>query len=412
MKTLIRLAVFVLTLVSTLYAADRSVVKAYKTNAQPTIDGSVDEEEWAAAGPWIAVTADSPNAQIGNESDEIDPYSGAPDLSYRFKVMWEEETFKFFVLYEVFDDIAATQEPREDRIWERDQVETFLDGTNLEGDDDPASYHWWNSDETYGKLGVNRDNLFEGNTGKMTDDQELWNDYNPQSPLIGVAASGPTGEAANYFVELGVTLEPMWDDFNFFPFENTPADDAGHIVEDSTTVKFTNAVSDDDDFDLDGTDRSSTLVYYRERDGEVGQWDQSSYFADLAFVGEFVGVPGDCDGDGELTAADLSCQTADTIGESLEALGILAGDLDGDGEVAFADFLTLSSNFGQEVADYSLGDVDLNGVIEFADFLTLSANFGKTLVAANAVPEPSTELLAGLALVVMTVSVRRGRKSS
>jgi hypothetical protein len=373
----------------------------------------IDDAEWAAAGPWISVTAEAPNAQLDNTNEELDPYGGAEDSSYRFKVMWEEDTFKFFVLYEVFDDIAATEEPREERIWERDQMETFVDGTNLEGDDDAASYHWWDSDETYGKLGVNRDNLFEGHADKMTDDQELWNDYNSANPILSVSATGDTGENANYYIELGVTLEPMWDDFTFFPFENTPTDEAGHIVENSTTVKFTNAISDDDDVELEDTDRSTTLVYYREIDGEPGQWDQSNYFSDLAFVGEFDGVivepiPGDCNGDGMLDASDLPCQTSDTIEGTLESLGILPGDLDGNGAVEFADFLTLSNNFGTEPVDYTKGDIDVNGAVEFADFLTLSNNFGKTVGgAAASIPEPSGIVLLGLSSMLIGFLRRR-----
>lgn len=378
---------------------DRSIVKAYKTVGQPTIDGIVEAGEWDAAGPWISVTQDSPHAQLGDDENDADVYGGDEDASYRFKLMWEEDTFNFFILYEVFDDIAATEEPRENRIWERDQMETFIDGTSLEGDDDPDSYHWWDNDETYGKFGVNRDNLFEGNTGKMTDDQELWNDFNLNAPLLSVAQTGETGTAANYYIEMGVTLEAMWEDFNFLPFENTPTDEAGHIVEDSTTIKFTNAMSDDDDFDHEGTDRSTTLTYYREIDGVAGQWDQSNYYADILFTGEFDGViidpvVGDCNEDGSLTTADLSCQTAELLAGTLLELRILPGDFDANGKVEFADFLTLADNFGQP-GNYTTGDADGNGVIEFSDFLAVAENFGKTFGEANvsSVPEPGAEFL-------------------
>ncbi len=89
-------------------------------------------------------------------------------------------------------------------------------------------------------------------------------------------------------------------------------------------------------------------------------------------------IPGDCNTDGVLNAADLSCvgniEERDLV---LDELDTLPGDLDGDGEVAFADFLVLSNNFGKDVDGYSEGDIDLSGSVGFADFLTLSNNFGK-----------------------------------
>ena len=85
------------------------------------------------------------------------------------------------------------------------------------------------------------------------------------------------------------------------------------------------------------------------------------------------------------------------------------GDLDGNGTVEFADFLVLSNNFGNEVADHTLGDIDCNGSVEFADFLTLSANFGATVGEASAVPEPSGGVLATIALVCIGCIRRRQR---
>lgn len=82
------------------------------------------------------------------------------------------------------------------------------------------------------------------------------------------------------------------------------------------------------------------------------------------------------------------------------------GDLDGNGTVEFADFLTLSANFGNEVADHTFGDVDCNGTVEFADFLALSANFGNTTAAAS-VPEPSTGLLLSFSVLCMGLARRR-----
>ena len=83
------------------------------------------------------------------------------------------------------------------------------------------------------------------------------------------------------------------------------------------------------------------------------------------------------------------------------------GDLDGSGTVEFADFLVLSQNFGQEVADHSFGDIDCSGTVEFADFLVLSQNFGQTVGAAESVPEPSALALLGLGGLFVGLMRRR-----
>lgn len=83
------------------------------------------------------------------------------------------------------------------------------------------------------------------------------------------------------------------------------------------------------------------------------------------------------------------------------------GDIDGNGVIEFADFLTLSANFGSEVASHELGDVDCNGTVEFADFLTLSANFGQTVGEASSVPEPSSLGLLGFSVLFLGFLRRR-----
>ena len=121
-------------------------------------------------------------------------------------------------------------------------------------------------------------------------------------------------------------------------------------------------------------------------------------------------VPGDCNGDGVLDAADLACVgTIEERDAVLTALNTLPGDLDGNGDVAFPDFLTLSANFGQDVSSYTAGNIDLTGGVAFPDFLTLSANFGKTPGgAAAAVPEPTSGLLATFGMLLL-LAIRKRR---
>lgn len=99
---------------------------------------------------------------------------------------------------------------------------------------------------------------------------------------------------------------------------------------------------------------------------------------------------GDCNIDGIVDAADLTCVGTIVDRDAvLRALNALPGDLDGDGAVSFVDFLVLSENFGNEPATYAEGNIDLVGDIGFPDFLVLSANFGRS-AEASAIPEPAT----------------------
>ena len=116
---------------------------------------------------------------------------------------------------------------------------------------------------------------------------------------------------------------------------------------------------------------------------------------------------GDCNGDGSVDAADLTC-VADLFSRDavLDEIISLPGDFDGDGDVAFEDFLVLSANFGQEVG-YADGNVDLEGSVDFADFLVLSANFGQSAKAAATVPEPTACGLIVMGLLGCVILRRR-----
>ena len=124
---------------------------------------------------------------------------------------------------------------------------------------------------------------------------------------------------------------------------------------------------------------------------------------EVTFVGEGSGNQGA--GGGPDLATACAAGSPDAV---LDALGLVAGDLDGDGEVAFADFLALSQNFGSTEAGYQEGDIDCDGEVAFADFLTLSQNFGQTSGAAASVPEPSSAVLLGPA-ILLGLAVRRRR---
>ena len=135
---------------------------------------------------------------------------------------------------------------------------------------------------------------------------------------------------------------------------------------------------------------------------------QNDDFAGRQFLYPFVlvGDAHDCNGDGVVDIDDTLCSTVDTIADTLAAANLIQGDADGNGKVEFADFVTLSSNFGQD-GNYQQGNFDLIAGVEFDDFLILSGNFGQTAGVAAAVPESAGSVLA-LFGVLFLAWTRRG----
>ena len=90
----------------------------------------------------------------------------------------------------------------------------------------------------------------------------------------------------------------------------------------------------------------------------------------------------------------------------------LPGDADGDGEVQFADFLVVAEHFGGP-GGWSEGDFDGDMQVQFRDFLILGDNFGSFVeaqTAAVSVPEPAGWLLAVVGL--LPALRRRGNRRS
>jgi hypothetical protein len=127
----------------------------------------------------------------------------------------------------------------------------------------------------------------------------------------------------------------------------------------------------------------------------------------LLILPDLSSVDLDCNGDGVVNAADLTCACSAGLDETLAELNLFKGDFDGNREVAFPDFLVLAGNFGEE-GDYSDGDANCNGTVEFSDFLALSTNFGKeSATAAASVPEPKSILLVACGIGILFVQRRR-----
>ena len=138
------------------------------------------------------------------------------------------------------------------------------------------------------------------------------------------------------------------------------------------------------------------LIVHWDEDGRVGDFEE--FFVGDAQAGH--------QGGGEFLSFVWSKETDESGGLddvlSLQAYQALPGDADGDGEVSFLDFLQLANAFGSD-GDWVAGDFTGDGTIGFEDFLELANNFGQSAseVAVSSVPEPALALqLAGIACAV------------
>lgn len=82
--------------------------------------------------------------------------------------------------------------------------------------------------------------------------------------------------------------------------------------------------------------------------------------------------------------------------------GVL-GDTDGDGDVDITDLNNVRNNFGSG----GLGDTDDDGDVDITDLNNVRNNFGAGAPGANAVPEPSTALLALCGVAAIGLRFRR-----
>ncbi|MCA9211646.1 MAG: PEP-CTERM sorting domain-containing protein [Planctomycetales bacterium] len=399
---------------------DRSIVRAYKTDKAPEIDGVISDGEWDAAGPPVLVAFDD----VGTAFPD-DPFGGPSDLSFQYRAMWEEPWTVYF-LFEVTDDIAMEESPS--NAWERDQIEFFMDGDDLEGSDDLPTYQWWDNEEIYGKFGASRwEGVFEGNTGAMS--QFIEDLYEDGFGATAVSMVTEAEDSDNYTVEYAVSLEPMFD---YGTFDGTSTGDAGQIVANETVTKFAVCISDDDNFGDGTVGRSHTVCSYRAFDG--ADWRDSTAFADLHFLSEYPdGVVGDFNGNGERDIADIDLLTAamasndpafDLTGDGktdladrihwLETLSnTYVGDSDFNGEFNSSDFVAVFSAAKYETgqtASWNEGDWNGDGVFNSSDFVAAftGAGYEQGLREGGlqVVPEPSSIVLALTGLLLFAIRRR------
>jgi hypothetical protein len=114
-----------------------------------------------------------------------------------------------------------------------------------------------------------------------------------------------------------------------------------------------------------------------------------------------------------ISLGDDGLAFATTAGQVFIARGSLVqgptADFNQDAQVDGADFLIWQAGLGLNDADHEQGDADGNGRVDEADLAVWQMQFGQVTPpeGAMAIPEPSTALLAGAAL--LGVRLRRSR---
>ena len=159
---------------------------------------------------------------------------------------------------------------------------------------------------------------------------------------------------------------------------------------------------------------------------------QHDDFAGRQFLYPFVRVPGDFNGDKELTVEDIDLLTAeirkdeprfwfDTDGNEIvdgddrtawvELRGTFVGDVDLDGQVNAADLNALALNWrADDAISWAQGDFNGDGLVNAIDLNDLALNWQSGVMQADsAVPEPSTTVLLLLGSTIMLNGRRRMR---
>ncbi len=449
---------------------DHPIYRSYLSETTPVIDGIIDVDEWAAAGPPIVINSMSLSEGL-NPSLHGHPYGGDEDLSFQFRSMWVAPWDLYF-LVEINDDIATDAAHMTDRLWERDQLEFFLDGDQLTG----GNIRWWDTNpgdpvdsedtagpgDPYGKLGIarpeaNGDQLpYDGQTGKMsTDPGEVG-----ENGIIAAAAAARTGVNENYFIELRVS---MVEAAETGLFDGTNVADFGTLIPEETALKFSMFISDNDNTaaDVESDDGRthgagvpggelfegpvvegsqfvcSTKTNGKEICGLDGWWRSDRYpslllsdiydpgaetaacdfdssgSCDIADVNDLIynGIPTndpiyDLDGSGTVDIGDRD--------EVLRAIASLPGDANTDGTVDANDLNAVGGHWQQNgITSFADGDFNGDGIVNASDLSEVGLYWTQTAAefsqspAAAAVPEPAAESILLLgALLAWTVRRR------
>ena len=408
--------------VNSVNAQDEVLYTIGKTATAPVIDGLGTDSVWESAP---AQTLDDFFELPGD-----DPTDGDEDFQVSWKALYDDTNLYVFV--EVGDDEIVNED---NCNWQDDSIEIYIDAQNLDVED----YRPDANPEipAYQLTAVAGDSIdaFCGEARIPEDSTSVFtwgiNSYDAPDPFDTEEDSTqyPQGADTSASVLTDTGADPAYTytleaAFPWEAIEETPE----NIIANGE-MGFGIAVNDDDD----GGGRDSQWMWGTDS-GDL--WRRSDVFPSVALEEGGVATPGDFDGDGELTAADidaLSQEVAagtnnvsfDVNGDNLvnqtdrtvwvETLkNTWFGDSNFDGQFNSTDFVTVfvageyedgvAGNSGWATGDWN-GDMDFDSSDFVAAFQGAGFEAGPRAAVA-AVPEPSS---IALLLVGMLFCIRRRR---
>jgi hypothetical protein len=142
-------------------------------------------------------------------------------------------------------------------------------------------------------------------------------------------------------------------------------------------------------------------------------WDNSALIASGSWTGARPTLVAadilvnEFNGSGAAVAATLG--TVSVRGDSVGVDGLKPGDANRDGVVNQFDVSTLAGNFGGSGKTWDTADFNSDGIVNQFDVSALAGNFNQVSPppAISAVPEPTSAILAGVALLGLRFRGRR-----
>ena len=280
MWRMVSCALGVLCIANYTHAQDEIAAEIQKTLSPPTIDGFGDESFWGEA----TAHGNDEFFPLGEEleSDE--------DLQVTWKAAWDEQNL--YVLVEVQDDALITDVFSN---WQDDSIEFYIDAQNL----DVESFQ---PDVDPGQPAYQLTVLAGHEREEDTTSVFTWgiNSYDGDDEITQY----PQGADESQIVTAGDDAGGAYTFEAAFPWEALE-ETTDNILARDGEFGFGMAINDNDF----AADRDTQLMWATEA---ADLWQRSDTFPSVALITDTIGgvdVPGDFDGDGQLTEADIDILT-------------------------------------------------------------------------------------------------------
>jgi hypothetical protein len=283
------------------------------------------------------------------------------------------------------------------RTIQANKMVVYVGGHDLPGNEvgfgGPGGY------ESFGSTAWNTTVSTRGQAGASS---TLATDFGPWGGSIAFDTTGGDGQARNW--HFGIPTAPTPGSTDFY---TTAVHELTHVLGFGISNSWKTYVNPGKTF----YNGPASTARYGSAVPLIAGGDGSHWLEGLQSTSTWTGLTAEAAMDptqnlgARKTLTQLDLAALQDIGWTLSSTAVpLPGDANRDGRVDLTDFGTLKGNFGAGFGPQR-GDFDGNGDVNLSDFGILKANFGRT--GSIVVPEPSTALLALLALGVLIVRRRR-----